>query len=1040
MAEVGGRSLLLLQESSGGSVRPGPLRPPPPFTMVAAGTCAESRGRRHMRGDATSGLRDLSAERRACVGEEAAARCRIYLQQLESWKDLRVTAWQGLFGVLPPRGCSTPSRSMSPGTWDGIRLCNNGSSSMSLHTVGCSSLTSPTRGRSVLSSSINTRSQSAERATPHLPLEQYYEGEVQRALRRGLRMHEQTRLRLEEEERRLEMESMWDRLRETKLLLQESRMMQSNAMEQARLAEDRAHVLEAQVNALEETLKSVSSSSKELMSGLRLREEQVEVLSSEIQRLRTEKRALLKEHQVSEAQLRARVSDLQHLLDNAKQRESALSKTVDMPRPSPVRREDAPRGVGNQKSSFDAAEHKTSTGFSGFKQPEAAPGCEADKRHLEVEQKSNNLVESHTSVGQLQQCNEDTARALQEQVARYTTILAARDVSTAATVAQAESDLALHRRRLTELHEEWTRERADMNAHMIVMREEVSRLISEVQSLREGMMRKENECLELTRALCALQNNESKGESDVPKRCLWDSRRSLGTTRSCFGEMHEWRQHQNGRHEGPEKDLCKIQEQRGRSLVNGNEIWTTPHNALCGGQPSNSASDLRTCAHSPCSSPSLMAFGGEEGAKGGMEAFSSKQKQEQCGYHIFSTPQLMRRIDQRLGMHLQQIEVCIRSAESALLRAKECPVQQQREGVDTKGCLSPELQGRYSSFAVECAARLLEAVSVVSTVVLYLESISQKITADDDYRGLDRGLVQCLRDFQRSLHIVIQELERKGPAPENCTSPCVVAQDTLILSLAATLDEKIKLLLSMGEASGADRSPSCRFPPRSLCSCKRLNGECGAAPSLQESPLRKRTCSNGSLEKSLSRQTFAITGGRIGVSECRTRLWRLSLPHIVDSLSCSALGSLDHRDFLAAHRYSTSRSPAPPPCFSFVVRVGANCDDVLIGFADRQLPLEVFNPALNSFSYTNCYFLHLGRGTLYCPLYGLIDASYPTFSSRGPVQAGEEISCVLDTESRTVRFLRGDVDCGLAFEHVSLAQPLVPAFELNSRGCELELL
>ncbi|CCD12703.1 unnamed protein product [Trypanosoma congolense IL3000] len=445
-----------------------------------------------------------------------------------------------------------------------------------------------------------------------------------------------------------------------------------------------------------------------------------------------------------------------------------------------------------------------------------------------------------------------------------------------------------------------------------------------------------------------------------------------------------------------------------------------------------------------------------------------------------STPsELCKRMDGRLGSYLRALEPKVVGAVSALLHAQGwlsshlCQEgQSANEGEEQKNDLTTHpmsdgvvVQESQTAVVADCVAKLLDAVSALSNVLPSIESMTYQLASNGALCSIDRRLADCLKQQRSSLHFFLQELELKGrlvdalKATGELPASSAAGEVPLIRALVIALDERIETLLAISDFSGNDTPPpspglisaaaapsTTPEPPASFlpqAQSQSVNGGQSVTdqewPKLQSPPSPLKT--SRTVEARV-RHKFGAMGGRLEASGDGTHLHRLPLPSVVDIMSRSALGALSHHSAPGAQQTSSASPFVSPPahCFAYTIRISTRCDNVLMGFADSQLPLEVFPPAMNSVSYTGCYYLHLGHGTLYCPRLGIADVPYPDFARSGPVSVCEEVSCELDIGARTIKFTRGGADCGVAFEDVDVSQPLFPAFEFNSAGGAIEFV
>ncbi|KPI87239.1 hypothetical protein ABL78_3676 [Leptomonas seymouri] len=198
---------------------------------------------------------------------------------------------------------------------------------------------------------------------------------------------------------------------------------------------------------------------------------------------------------------------------------------------------------------------------------------------------------------------------------------------------------------------------------------------------------------------------------------------------------------------------------------------------------------------------------------------------------------------------------------------------------------------------------------------------------------------------------------------------------------------------------------------------------------------------------------------------------------------CAALTSMSHAIYTS--RMSAEGLFHLKYRYRFVVRVLADCDggELMMGFADRYVPLESFGAKRNALRYKGCYYLNLQDGGLFAPSQGVNGKTYTGWGSAaetaaerrwqkygglaksmecsfsGPslplrsslarhsiappefvARAGDEIACVLSIDERSISYEWNGVDCGVAFRGVSLSPSLYPCVEVNFSGGTVELL
>jgi hypothetical protein len=202
----------------------------------------------------------------------------------------------------------------------------------------------------------------------------------------------------------------------------------------------------------------------------------------------------------------------------------------------------------------------------------------------------------------------------------------------------------------------------------------------------------------------------------------------------------------------------------------------------------------------------------------------------------------------------------------------------------------------------------------------------------------------------------------------------------------------------------------------------------------------------------------------------------------------AALTSMSHAIY--ASRMSAAGLYHLQHKYRFVIRVLTDCatGEVLVGFADRYIPLESFGVRRNALKYHGCYYVSLQGGVLYAPSQGIRGESYAGWSAaaetvaarrwqrcrglargveRGTAvnpsassclsspsqravessaspdrvaRAGDEIACTLRLDERSISFEWNGVECGVAFTGVSLSPSLYPCVEVNCSGGTVELL
>ncbi|TPP42625.1 hypothetical protein CGC21_11550 [Leishmania donovani] len=188
---------------------------------------------------------------------------------------------------------------------------------------------------------------------------------------------------------------------------------------------------------------------------------------------------------------------------------------------------------------------------------------------------------------------------------------------------------------------------------------------------------------------------------------------------------------------------------------------------------------------------------------------------------------------------------------------------------------------------------------------------------------------------------------------------------------------------------------------------------------------------------------FSSSAGRLLLSKRGHRVQRPVFSAAANEASdldvcCAAIGSVSHTIY-ASHMLAKGHYHLKH-IFRFIVRVLSDCEsggggDILIGFADRYIPMESFGAKRNALRYRGCYYLSLRNGGLFCPAQDICDAT-PECVAR----AGDEIACTLRTDVRSISYSWNGVECGVAFTEVSLSPSLYPCVEVNTSGGALELL
>lgn len=245
---------------------------------------------------------------------------------------------------------------------------------------------------------------------------------------------------------------------------------------------------------------------------------------------------------------------------------------------------------------------------------------------------------------------------------------------------------------------------------------------------------------------------------------------------------------------------------------------------------------------------------------------------------------------------------------------------------------------------------------------------------------------------------------------------------------------------------------------------------------------------------------FSTTAGRLLVSKRGRRLERPVFPVSgsagngqQDEVRCAALASMSHAIY--ASHMSAAGLFHLKSTFQFTVRVvrsgaGDGTGDLLVGFADRYVPMESFGSKCNAVRYSGCYYLSLRSGSLYSARQGICGDCYDGWLAAAPAAAerrwrvaaqmetgalglsledaeltasgvstygtsadasarrrpecvarsGDEVTCTLQMEERSISYTWNGVECGVAFTTVSMSPSLYPCVELNASGAIVELL
>ncbi|KAG5471355.1 hypothetical protein LSCM1_01439 [Leishmania martiniquensis] len=318
------------------------------------------------------------------------------------------------------------------------------------------------------------------------------------------------------------------------------------------------------------------------------------------------------------------------------------------------------------------------------------------------------------------------------------------------------------------------------------------------------------------------------------------------------------------------------------------------------------------------------------------------------------------------------------------------------------------------------------------------------------------------------------------------------------------------------QSKGSAPSPCRGLSPRSVASSasatalRGYRGDSIASPAemfseLPAASVYYSTSNTGYRDKGAGQRAavelrFSSTAGRLLLSKRGRCVQRLVCPTAVRGeanldVCCTAIGSVSHTIY--ASHMSAKGYHHLKHTFRFIIRILSDwesCDggDILMGFADRYVPMETFGAKRNALHYSGCYYLSLRNGRLFCPAQDIVDTRYRGWSAaaagaaerrRGGVaeprrdggvslsgahdaeeptaevrassspegrralsrrqrvaRAGDEIACTLHIDERAIRYSWNGVDCGVAFTDVSLSPSLYPCVEVNASGGAVELL
>ncbi|EKF38162.1 hypothetical protein MOQ_001631 [Trypanosoma cruzi marinkellei] len=1052
--------------------------------------------------------RGRSVVRRICAEEEAARRSRICLQQLESWKNLRVKAWRERMTLLRPEERSASLQSFS------VRTREDHESSSDLPSLS----DSPPCPFDPFNRTLSPLQTSAARAPHSSLLEKFYEGEVMREARRRVRQEElerQTqeaaeRRKAEEEKRRREreaetrrwmeeMETLRQQEREAQQRLRDELVQREEAEENARRAADRAKGAEERLESVRRAYDGAKASNKDALDGLQLRAQQVEMLSMEIQRLKDATEALQHQHKLDEQQQQRRIEELEHELAAFRQREATASSCLretkcelEELRQSYDEKEKSMQDVNASLRQMQRRTEDNERRLCAATSAAEEEGRRADKLALQCREAQQTIADLRV---ELQRCREDATQSLKDQAARFEALIAANESAADAALRQLQTDLAAFRQRYEELRQERAAESAAAEAELGAQQQETRQLHDNISVLQKRI---DADAAEL--AGCRRELQEEILRNDEAERLLRRAAADISALSSGLLELQKERDEGNVRCERLEAVVrdANSRPQRARSAANKQQPPQNQRPRI------NDAAALRSLfsrderATGLCDLPGLSAHATGRHSSSASQAGTNwlQPVESQASRRDFSA-RSAGHVDTSLDERLRSLAAKVEYAVEAMLFAREYALRRSRkeeEEQQLQQCLTSTSplrdeasRGRDRRLAAECVVKLMEVVTLLNDVLQSVEPITLGDATGDVGHQKNSRLAEHLRKKREMLQLLLEEMRGEDTlGRRRMASAAVLLCDPLTEPLATAVAERLGMVLerlqpgepprtshSTGYAGGdagvvkGDNITSFTSPPARIPRGVKNDDDEDCEAAANGSAMRQIHM-NGGIREPIPRHTFGFTGGRLQVSNNGTRLQRLLLPGVLDTMTVSALGALDHRTVL------TAQQSAAPSCFEYTIRVCMHCDGLLVGFADRYLPLEGFSPAQNSLRYTNCYYLHLGRGTLFCPAQGMVNVPYRAFQRAAPgtttkeplshchnnndgttsnttaninntshaaaVRIGEEITCSLDTVTQTIRFRRDNVDCGVAFERVSLTRSLFPAFEVNSRGCTIEFV
>ncbi|SCU69160.1 uncharacterized protein TEOVI_000071700 [Trypanosoma equiperdum] len=1040
---------------------------------------------------------------RACIEEEVFLRGRIQLQQLESWKKLRVQALQKQPRSLTG-GCSVSQRVVRATPRRESAICGP----------------PPHQPQK---QQFETQLQEQPLTPRQLPLE-WPSGDSNCRRTQLSEAHKVAATRqVTKRERRLRGQDRRIMERE----LQGVQEAEAKALREARTNAERIQVLEEQLSATQQTLACTAAPNRRVAEELQLSDRRVDV-----KQLQLENTAPVVGNGEVGADQKEYTEGLGTTMTTLDEENRGVPATRHQEAPCEPNDSQGPQGEQEEQLSCELQGHWLSDErITEVERRLREVACTIEKELIEgakaAETQAKLLQHSQSMCEELQHSYREKVQEIVDQAGRYEAVLVARDASTAATTSYLRQEADAHRKQCRELQQLVLRERVAMSITFEAHQAEASRLRQTLDALQEGklLLGAEVRCADLAASRQRLQEELTLGRQAEAflRQTSSEVAGLLMTLTVAQQEQHHLSsvphdmQSELDQPQPQAEDRKKQRQQRGLSLRDGNatargermnlsleqcvgvnkdgerahrssprDYCEEPKEGQCqfrlsrknAGESEEESPNERSVATSHALSPQDCSVSRIEHSVAQRNVESAPLLKPISVRPGAVAPELFKHLEGHLESHLHELETRVTEAIEALsLVNRQVVPQQQGEQLQAGGSQRLTLTNSIvtedavtrraeKTPAGNCVVKLLDAVSALNVVLPYFDWLSCQGVPERIPRRVDKRLEGSLRQQLGALRFIVQDMEEKrnataAPPALSGSSTCSgLSGGLLIYSLTSALKEGMEVLSAVGYvgklASPTKNEVTVQTSTRSSGFCCPL-----VATMLLEGHLTPSSRRPYELLKQLwyprsflqsprppcaddaqPRHTFAAVGGRLELAEEGRSIRRLPLPPVVDIMSCSALGALDHQSFsVSPCALSSLSSSLPSPlCFTYTVRVVAPCGNVLMGFSDRRLPLEVFAPALNHLSYSNSYWLHLGRGTLYCPRLGIADLPYSPFARSNSIEVNGEVTCVLDMAARTIRFKCGDADCGVAFGGVDLSQPLFPAFEFDCGGGALKFV